>query len=32
MNEGILSSIFDNIENMNNIPQDEFKTCLDIRK
>ena len=29
MNEGILSSIFDDIENMNNIPQDEFKTCLE---
>lgn len=29
MNEGILSSIFDDIENMSNIPQDEFKTCLE---
>ena len=29
MNEGILTSIFDDIENMNNIPQDEFKTCLE---
>lgn len=29
MNEGILSSIFDDIEKMNNIPQDEFKTCLE---
>lgn len=29
MNEGILSSIFDDIENMNNITQDEFKTCLE---
>ena len=29
MNEGILSSIFDDIKNMNNIPQDELKTCLE---
>lgn len=29
MNERILSSIFDDIENMSNIPQDEFKTCLE---
>lgn len=29
MNEGILSSIFDDIENMSNITQDEFKTCLE---
>lgn len=29
MNEGILTSIFEDIENMNNIPQDEFKTCLE---
>lgn len=29
MNEGILTSIFEDIENMNSIPHDEFKTCLE---
>lgn len=29
MNEGILTSIFEDIDNLNNIPQDEFKTCLE---
>lgn len=29
MNEGILTSIFEDIDNINSIPQDEFKTCLE---
>ena len=29
MNEGILISIFEDIDNINSIPQDEFKTCLE---
>ena len=29
MNEGILTSIFEDIDNLNSIPQDEFKTCLE---
>lgn len=29
MNEGILTSIFEDIDNLNSIPHDEFKTCLE---
>lgn len=29
MNEGILTSIFEDIDNLNSIPQNEFKTCLE---
>lgn len=29
MNEGILTSIFEDIDNINSIPHDEFKTCLE---
>ena len=29
MNEGILTSIFEDIDNLNSIPRDEFKTCLE---
>ena len=29
MNKGILTSIFDDIEQINNIPIEEVKTCLE---